>query len=80
MNVQEFTDALDYIAHHRGEAVQILFPGDEPHRIDYRQEWIERNVHAFWCHLDERNRVKVLALAKAYYFQGLPNKSPPNIV
>ena len=79
MNVQEFTDALDYLAYHRVEATQILFPGDEPHRVAYRQEWHDRNLHAFWVHLDYDNRAKVLALAAAFYFKGIPNKSPKNI-
>ena len=69
MQIRQFTRALDYLAFYRVQAAQILFPGDLPHQVAYRKEWHDRDLHAFWTHLDEDNRVKVLALAAAHYLK-----------
>ena len=45
---------------HKAELVNLLFPGCSE---GYAQEWYERDPFAFWCHLDLRNRARVVRFA-----------------
>jgi hypothetical protein len=65
---REMTNAVMFmIDAHKPEIVDALFA---PCSDDYRAEWYRRDVFAFWCHLDNGNRSRLIALAKDHYAVG----------
>lgn len=67
MNSQRLAEVVDavllYLGNYKVTAVEKLF-GDAP--AYYKDEWKHRDVFAFWCKLDLRNRRKLVVLALAH--------------
>jgi hypothetical protein len=65
--IDDVDSVFRFLAHHREQAIQRLFPGQDAGTEAYRQEWLARDSFGVWCHLDGDNRRRLVTMAIEHY-------------